>query len=122
MCFENVSVGSEATRLLQVRNTSKMAQMVMIERIPLKKGFTVSPDLFNVPPGGCEVVTFVWKPSDQDSTCRVAVSVRTEGGFKGSVVLLGTVKTGPLLHKAGEKVMALVCKAILAHLGFFLLC
>ncbi|CAN8016564.1 unnamed protein product, partial [Ixodes persulcatus] len=92
LCFEDVPVGAEASRYVRVRNVLDTASTVFIERVPRDKGFAVDPKVFRLAPGTEQLVNFLWKPADDGASCRSTVSVRSDHGYKGMLVLLATVK------------------------------
>ncbi|CAN7990431.1 unnamed protein product [Ixodes hexagonus] len=92
LCFEDIPVGTEASRLLKVCNASGIVQTVFIERVPVDKGFAVDAQVFKVAPRGHQILNVTWKPTDNAASCRVTVNVRSDQGYKGGLVLLATVK------------------------------
>uniref|UniRef100_A0A131Y7J1 Abnormal spindle-like microcephaly-associated protein ASH domain-containing protein n=1 Tax=Ixodes ricinus TaxID=34613 RepID=A0A131Y7J1_IXORI len=92
LCFDDISVGTEASRSVKVCNTSVVEHTVFIERVPRNKGFSVNADVFKVAPRGHETLNVKWIPADNDASCRVTINVRSDQGYKGGLVVLATVK------------------------------
>ncbi|XP_037571464.1 uncharacterized protein LOC119453491 isoform X1 [Dermacentor silvarum] len=89
--FENVAAKREAVRQLRIMNTTNTDQLVTLS-VPRDKGFSADADVFKVAPGQQQLVTFVWKPDGTETATRVGVSVSTDKGYKGRLVLLGTLR------------------------------
>lgn len=92
LTFADVLPGTKTTRLLEIRNTSDIDHVVIVDKIPVANGFSVEPDVLIIPAGDSKEVTFVWSPTEATTSCRCAVNVRSEQGYRGRVLLLGTIK------------------------------
>ncbi|XP_064459194.1 uncharacterized protein LOC135369638 [Ornithodoros turicata] len=92
LTFEDVVPGTTATRLLEIRNTSSIDHVIIVDKIPVANGFSADPDVFIVPAGGSKDVAFLWAPTESTASCRCTVHVRSEQGYRGRIFLLGTVR------------------------------
>ncbi|CAN7986646.1 unnamed protein product [Ixodes hexagonus] len=90
--FEDVPVGTEASQLVMVRSVYDTPSTVVINRVPRDKGFAVDPHIFKLAPGAEQLVHFLWTPVDSNASCRATVSVCSDRGYKGMLILLATVK------------------------------
>lgn len=90
--FENVMPGTSVTRCVYVRNTSDIDHVVTIDKVPVANGFAADPSVLLVPAGSTQTVYFTWNPTAETASCRCTVNVRSEEGYRGRILLLGTVK------------------------------
>ncbi|XP_050032918.1 uncharacterized protein [Dermacentor andersoni] len=96
--FENVAARREAVRQLLILNTTNTEQLVTLS-VPRDKGFSADADIFKLAPGQQQRVTFVWKPDGNEPATRVGVSVSTDKGYRGRLILLGTLRQETLPRK-----------------------
>ncbi|XP_065312088.1 uncharacterized protein [Dermacentor albipictus] len=96
--FENVAARREAVRQLLILNTTNTEQLVTLS-VPRDKGFSADADIFKLAPGQQQRVTFVWKPDGKEPATRVGVSVSTDKGYRGRLILLGTLRQETLPRK-----------------------
>ncbi|XP_064461467.1 uncharacterized protein LOC135371289 [Ornithodoros turicata] len=91
LIFRDVLPGREAKQTLEIRNTSDIDHAVIMDKIPV--GFSADSKALVVPSGSSKGVVFTWAPTVKSTSCRYAVNVRSEQGYRGSIFLLGTVKS-----------------------------